>query len=94
MLYRKYVKIIQNGFNTMDKMPIDFFKFGTSLILMALSGIYFLCEEDVSIGSVGIELYYAPMLDYILTTFIIFWAGMFIIDITQRESTAGKMHRR
>ena len=78
----------------MDKLPINFFKFGTSLILLALSGIYFLCEEDISRGSVGVEIYYAPMLDYILTTFMIFWVGMFIIDITQREITAGKMHRR
>ncbi len=81
-------------FSKMSRLPVDFFKFGTSLVLLVLSGIYLLCEEEVSNGGVGVELYYAPMLDYILTAFIIFWVGMFIIDITEKEITAGKKHRR
>lgn len=81
-------------FNRMTKLPIDFFKFGASITLLALSGIYLLCEEEVARGGVGVELYYAPMIDYILTTLLIFWAGMFIIDITEKEITAGKASRR
>lgn len=94
MFYRKYLKPIPREINKMAKLPIYFFKSGTTLVLLALSGIYLLCEDEVTRGGVGVELYYAPMLDYILTAFIIFWAGMFIIDITQKEITAGKKHRR
>ena len=82
------------GFSKMSRLPIDFFKFGASLVLLALSGVYLLCEEEVDNGGIGVVLYYAPMLDYILTAFIIFWVGMFIIDITEKEITAGKKHRR
>ena len=81
-------------FSKMSKLPVDFYKFGATLTLLALSGIYLLCEDEVARGGIGVELYYAPMLDYILTTFVIFWVGMFILDITEKEITAGKKHRR
>lgn len=93
MFFKEFLNRILIEFSKMNRLPVDFFKFGASLTLLALSGIYLLCEEEVAGGGVGVELYYAPMLDYILTTFLIFWAGMFIIDITQKEITAG-MHRR
>ena len=69
----------------MSRLPVNFFKFGASLTILALSGIYLLCDEEVAKGGIGVELYYAPMLDYILTTFIIFWVGMFLLDITEKE---------
>lgn len=67
-----------------------FFKFGSTLVLMALAGIYIMCEREVSAGGVGVELYYAPMVEYILMTFLIFWGGTFLIDITAKETAAGK----
>ncbi len=67
------------------RIPIDFFKGGCSMIILALTGIYLLCERDVIKGSTGVELYYAPMLDYILTAFIIYWAGMFLLDLVQKD---------
>ncbi len=93
-MFRKFINRMLNEFDEMSRLPVDFFKFGASLTLLALSGIYLLCDEEVARGGIGVELYYAPMLDYILTTLIIFWAGMFILDITEKEITAGKKHRR
>ena len=69
----------------MEILPITFYKFGASLVILALSGIYYQCEADVGKGSLGVELYYAPMLDYILTTFAIFWAGTLLLDLLHRE---------
>jgi len=92
-LFRKFLYRMLEGFEKMSRLPIDFFKSGASLTLLALSGIYLLCDEEVAKGGIGVELYYAPMLDYILTTFMIFWVGMFLLDITEKEITAGK-HRR
>lgn len=94
MFYKKYIRSIPLEIDKMSRLPIDFFKFGTTLVLLALTGIYLLCEREVEVGGVGVELFYAPMLDYILSSFIIFWAGMFILDLTQKEITAGKKHRR
>ena len=68
------------------KIQIAFYKFGTSLVILVLSGIYYLCEADVNTGGTGVELYYAPMLDYVLTAYIIFWAGTLLLDLL--ESTA------
>ena len=93
-MFRKFINRMLEGFAKMSRLPVDFYKFGASLTLLALSGIYLLCDEEVAKGGIGVELYYAPMLDYILTTFIIFWVGMFILDITEKEITAGKKHRR
>ncbi len=67
------------------RIPITFFKGGCSLVILALTGIYLLCERDVMRGAVGVELHYAPMLEYILTAFIIYWAGMFLIDLVQKD---------
>lgn len=94
MFYKKYIRSIPLEIDKMSRLPIDFFKFGTTLVLLALTGIYLLCEREVEVGGVGVELFYTPMLDYILSSFIIFWAGMFILDLTQKEITAGKKHRR
>ncbi len=62
-----------------------YFKIGCSLVIMALSAVCLLCERDISKGNIGVDLYYAPMLDYIFTAFIIFWAGMFFLDIIQKD---------
>lgn len=80
-------KII-SAFSQIDRFPMAFYKAGASLVILALSGIYYLCEEEVERGGVGVELYYAPMLDYILTTFLIFWAGMLLLDLCFRERKA------
>ena len=37
-------------FRRMSKLPIAFFKSGASITLLALSGIYLLCEEEVARG--------------------------------------------
>lgn len=93
-MLRNFLNRILIEFSKMSRLAVNFFKFGASLTILALSGIYLLCDEEVARGGIGVELYYAPMLDYILTTFIIFWVGMFILDITEKEITAGKKHRR
>ncbi|MGM9642741.1 MAG: hypothetical protein ACI3XI_05985 [Eubacteriales bacterium] len=77
----KFHKFVGN----IGKIPIMFFKAGCTLVILALTGIYLLCEREVLKGGIGVELYYAPMLDYILTAFIIFWAGMLFLDIIQKD---------
>ncbi len=67
------------------RMPIDFFKSGCSLVILALTGVFLLCERDVLSGSIGVHIYYAPMLEYILTAFMIFWAGMLLLDLVQKD---------
>lgn len=87
---KKFIKLSMKAFLGISNRATMFFKFGSSLVLLALCGIYMLCEQKVALGSVGVELYYAPMLDYILTAFLIFWGGTFLIDIAEKEITAGK----
>lgn len=82
------MKRIIKPFNEIGKIQMDFYKFGASLVILALCGIYYLCQEEVSAGGIGVELYYAPMLDYILTTYIIFWAGTLLLDLLSRERKA------
>lgn len=77
----KFHKLIGN----IGRLPMIYFKAGCSLVILALTGIYLMCEREVLAGGVGVELYYAPMLDYILTAFIIFWAGMLLLDIIQKD---------
>jgi len=79
---KKFIYEISN----IGQLPIVLYKSGCSLVILALTGIYLLCESEVLSGGIGVELYYAPMLDYILTTFILFWAGMFILDLAQRQT--------
>ena len=71
-----------------EKVPMTFYKFGASIVILALCGIYYLCEDEVSMGGIGVELYYAPMLNYILTTYVIFWAGTLLLDLLHRERKA------
>ncbi len=75
-----------SAISQIGRLPIAFYKAGCSLVILALTGIYLLCESEVNSGGVGVELYYAPMLDYIFTTFLIFWAGMFVLDLAEREA--------
>ena len=71
-----------------EKIPMTFYKFGASLVILALCGIYYMCEAEVCVGSIGVELYYAPMLEYILMTYVIFWAGTLLLDLLHREKKA------
>ncbi len=79
------MKRFLNAVSEIGMIPIVFFKAGCSMVIAALTGIYLLCYGEVKAGGVGVELYYAPMLDYILTTFIIFWVGMLLLDLVERE---------
>ena len=82
------MKRFLQAFSEIGKIQIAFYKFGTSLVIVVLSGIYYLCEADVNTGGTGVELYYAPMLDYVLTAYIIFWAGTLLLDLLERERKA------
>ena len=82
------MKRLIQAFQEIGKIQIAFYKFGTSLVILVLSGIYYLCEADVNTGGTGVELYYAPMLDYVLTAYIIFWAGTLLLDLLERERKA------
>ena len=77
-------------FSGIGKIQIAFFKFGVSLVILALSGIYYMCEAEVNSGGTGVELYYAPMLEYIFTTFIIFWAGTLLLDLVDKDARKRK----
>ena len=77
---RFFVEISRIG-----RTPMLLYRIGSSIVIAALCGIYCLCRADLASGSRGVELYYAPMLDYILTTFVIFWAGTLLFDLLERE---------
>lgn len=83
--FNRLLAISRKAFGGISYKSTVFFKFGCTLVLMALAGVYILCEQEVSAEGVGVELYYAPMLDYILTALLIFWAGMFLIDLAEKE---------
>ena len=84
------IKYLNTKFSTIGRMPIIFFKSGCTAVICALAGLCSMCYEEVLLGSSGMELYYSPMLEYIMAAFIIFWGGMFILDIAEKESAAGK----
>ena len=79
------MKKILISFEKIGKIQMAFYKLGASIVILALCGVYFLCEADAQTGSIGLELYYTPMLEYILTTYIIFWAGTLLLDLLSRE---------
>ena len=82
------MKKIIRLFSEIENSTISFYKFGASIVILTLCAIYYLCEADVNAGCIGVELYYAPMLDYILTTYLIFWAGTLLLDLLARERKA------
>lgn len=88
--FNRFLALSRKAFGGISYISTVFFKFGCTLVLMALAAVYILCDREVSAGGVGVELYYAPMLDYILTALLIFWGGTFLIDIAEKEITAGK----
>lgn len=84
------IRYISQKFSALGDRPMTFFKVGATVVLAALCAICALCHDEAAIGGVGLELYYAPMLDYILTAFLIFWGGMFLLDLAEKELSAGK----
>lgn len=72
--------------------PMAIFKAGGSIVVAALASICRLCFADIKAGGVGVELYYAPMLDYILAAFVIFWAGMLLLDLCERQSKENSLN--
>ena len=84
------IKYLSKKFSEIGALPMAFFKFGSTVVVSALLAICVLCYKESQLGSVGLELYYAPMLEYVLTAFIIFWGGTFLLDIAEKEKNAGK----
>lgn len=84
------MKRFLSAVSRIGKIPIAVYKGGSTLVILALAGIYFLCESEVSAGGVGVEFYYAPMLDCILMTFIIFWAGTLLLDLVDKDAQKRK----
>ena len=84
------IKYLNSKFSSLGRKPLLFFKFGCTVVIAALSGLCAMCYEEAVRGGVGMEIYYAPMLEYVMTTFIIFWGGMFLLDLAEKEKSAGK----
>ena len=84
------IKYLSAKFSELGSMPMTFFKVGEGIVISALCGVCALCYEDSKRGSIGTEIYYAPMLEYILTSFIIIWGGTLLLDIAQKEMSARK----
>lgn len=84
------IKYLNLKFDSIGMLPMTFFKLGATMVIGALCGICAMCYDEAARGSSGMELYYAPMLEYILTAFIIFWGGTLLIDIAEKERSAGK----
>jgi hypothetical protein len=75
-----------NEISRIGRSPMRLYQLGASIVITALCGIYYICEAEIYSGSRGVELYYAPMLDYIFATFLIFWVGMLLYDLLEREA--------
>ena len=84
------IKYLNLKFSSIGKLPLLFFRIGCTIVICSLCRLCTMCYEEATKGSVGMALYYAPMLEYIMTTFIIFWGGMFLLDLAEKESSAGK----
>ena len=84
------IKYLIFKFSCIGRIPIIFFKCGCTAVICALCALCSMCYDEFSRGGVGMALYYAPMLEYILTAFIIFWGGMFLLDLAEKERSAGK----
>ena len=84
------IKYLNLKFSAIGKMPLTFFKLGTTVVIAALCGLCSMCYDEAARGRTGMVLYFAPMLEYVLSAFIIFWGGMFILDIAEKERSAGK----
>lgn len=84
------IKYLNTKFSSIGRIPMLFFQLGSTVVIGALCSLCSMCYDDAVNGGVGMELYYAPMLEYILTTFIIFWGGMFLLDLAEKEKSAGK----
>ena len=84
------IKYLNIKFSSIGRMPMIFFKSGCTAVIGALCGLCAMCYDEAARGGIGMELYYAPMLEYILATFIIFWGGMFLLDLAEKEKSAGK----
>ena len=83
------IKYLNLKFSTIGRMPLNFFRIGGTAVIGALCGLCAICYDEASRGSVGMEIYFAPMLEYVLTAFIIFWGGMFLLDMAEKERSAG-----
>lgn len=83
------IKYLNLKFSTIGRMPLNFFRIGCTAVIGALCGLCAMCYDEASRGSVGMEIYFAPMLEYVLTAFIIFWGGMFLLDLAEKERSAG-----
>ena len=84
------IKYLSLKFSSIGRVPMMFFKFGGISVICALCGLCTMCYKDAIKGGLGMELYYTPMLEYILAAFIIFWGGMFVLDLAEKEKSAGK----
>lgn len=84
------IKYLVLKFNSIGILPMTFFKLGATVVIGALCGICAMCYDEAALGSTGMELYYAPMLEYVLASFIIFWGGTLLLDIAEKERSAGK----
>ena len=84
------IKYLNSKFSSIGRIPLLYFRFGCTVVICALCALCSMCYEDSLKGGSGLELYYAPMLEYVMTTFIIFWGGMFLLDLAEKEKSAGK----
>ena len=83
------IKYLDLKFSTIGRMPLNFFRIGCTAVIGVLCTLCVMCYDEANRGSVGMEIYFSPMLEYVLTAFIIFWGGMFILDLAEKERTAG-----
>jgi hypothetical protein len=79
---------IKNALRSIDDichLAITYFKFSTSLIIIALSITYFECYNELLKGSIGIEFRFGPYIEKSVSTLILFWACTLFIDIAEKS---------
>lgn len=90
MMIKNKIYGLLNVIDGMGHVSINYFKIGGTLTAASLLTVYFECCNEILKGSIGLDIYYAPYIERIIASFILFCACTFIIDLTEKETIRRK----
>lgn len=69
-----------------SRASILLYRLGTSFTVIFLTVFLFHLQEDAAIYVDGLSLYYSPMLEYIYSSFLIYFVGMLLLDMAEKAT--------
>ena len=90
MIIRNKIYRLLNAIDGMGIRSVNYFRIAGTLTVAALLITYFECWEEMMKGSVGLDIYYAPYIERIIASFVLFCTCTFIIDLTEKETIRRK----